>query len=154
LMISANPQLAGQVDTIEKILELTCRPMQTTQNCGTISGLSVPNHTYGWGRINVYAAIKKGLLYRRPTTKTVDYQQFVKVSPNPFSTEIRFYTEGVVGETSVTIFNMNGQVVSEKNAIFTISNQLTIDIANAPIGIYFYRVNNKSGILSGKLIKM
>jgi serine protease AprX len=154
LMISANPQLAGQVDTIERILELTCRPMQTAQDCGTISGMSVPNHTYGWGRINVYAAVKKGLLYRRITNKVVDNQQFVKVSPNPFSSEISFYTEGVVGETCVTIFNMNGQVVSEKKAMFTTSNQLLIDMANVPVGIYFYRINNKNGALSGKLIKM
>jgi serine protease AprX len=154
LMISANPQLAGQVDTIERILELTCRPMQTTQNCGTISGMTVPNHTYGWGRINALAAVRQGLLYRRVTNKVVDNQQFVKVSPNPFLSEISFYTEGVVGETVVTIFNMNGQVISEKKAMFTTSNQLMIDLATAPIGLYFYRIRNKNGALSGKLVKM
>jgi serine protease AprX len=153
LMISANPLLAGQVDTIEKILEQTCRPMQTTQDCGTISGMSVPNHTYGWGRINVYAAVKKALLYRRVPNKVVENQQFIKVSPNPFSSKISFDTEGSSGETSLIIFNVNGQVVFEKTSIFTNSNNLTIDLI-VPVGIYFYQLNNKAVTLSGKLVKI
>jgi serine protease AprX len=154
LMISANPQLAGQVDTIERILEITARPMQTTQNCGTISGLSVPNNTYGWGRINVFNAVKKGLLYRRPTNKVVENQQFIKVSPNPFSDKISFDTEEVVGETSLIIFNVNGQVIMKKTTIFTPLNNLTIDLANVPFGIYFYRLYNKNMTLSGKIVKI
>ena len=154
LMISANPQLAGQVDTIERILELTCRPMQTTQNCGTISGLSVPNNTYGWGRINVFEAVKKGLLYRRPTTKTIENQTFIKISPNPFSSEISINTEGVVGETKVIILNINGQTIVERNSMFAPSNTLTIALPNMPNGIYFYRIYNKNVTLGGKIVKI
>ncbi len=154
LMISANPQLAGQVDTIERILELTCRPMQTTQNCGTISGLSVPNNTYGWGRINVFEAVKKGLLYKRPTTKIIENQTFIKVSPNPFSSEISINTEGVVGETKVIIFNVNGQVIVEKTSMFAPSNTLTISLPNMPNGIYFYKIHNKNVTLVGKIVKI
>ena len=154
LMISANPQLAGQVDTIERILELTCRPMQTTQNCGTISGLSIPNNTYGWGRINALEAVKKGLLYKRPTTKTIENQTFIKVSPNPFSSEISVNTEGVVGETKVIIFNVNGQVIVEKTSMFAPSNTLTISLPNMPNGIYFYKIYNKNVTLGGKVVKI
>jgi serine protease AprX len=153
LMISANPQLAGQVDTIERILELTARPMQTTQDCGTISGLSVPNNTYGWGRINVYEAVKKGLLYRRTATGIIENQQFVKVSPNPFSSEIRFDTEGVLGETKMTIYNVNGQIIYSKTTIFAVSNSLLIYLGYVPSGIYFYKIQNKNTALSGKLVK-
>ena len=154
LMISANPQLAGQVDTIERILELTCRPMQITQNCGTISGLSIPNNTYGWGRINALEAVKKGLLYKRPTTKTIENQTFIKVSPNPFSSEISVNTEGVVGETKVIIFNVNGQVIVEKTSMFAPSNTLTISLPNMPNGIYFYKIYNKNVTLGGKVVKI
>ena len=154
LMISANPQLAGQVDTIERILELTCRPMQTTQNCGTISGLSIPNNTYGWGRINALEAVKKGLLYKRPTTKTIENQTFIKVSPNPFSSEISINTEGVTGETKVIIFNINGQVIVERSSMFVPSNTLTISLPNMPNGIYFYKIYNKNVTFVGKIVKI
>jgi serine protease AprX len=153
LMISANPLLAGQVDTIEKILEITARPMQTTQDCGTISGMSVPNHTYGWGRIDVFAAVKKALLYRKTPARTIENQQFVKVFPNPFSNKITFYTEGVLGENSIIIFNVNGQVIFEKKSIFAASNNFNVDFTNMSSGMYFYKISNKNTILTGKLVK-
>lgn len=154
LMISANPQLAGQVDTIERILELTAQPMRTTQDCGTISGMSVPNNTYGWGRINVFAAVKRGLLYRRPTTEVVENQAFAKVFPNPFSTEIRLDTEGVLGETHVSIVNLNGQVLFAQKIIFNNKNSLLIPLTNSAAGFYFYKIQNKNTTLVGKIVKM
>ena len=154
LMISANPQLAGQVDTIERILELTAQPMRTTQDCGTISGMTIPNNTYGWGRINVFAAVKRGLLYRRPTTEVIENQVFAKVFPNPFSTEIRLDTEGVVGETFVSIVNLNGQVIFSQTTIFSPKNSLSIPLPNSSSGFYFYKIQNKNTTLVGKIVKM
>ena len=47
LLISAHPELRGQVDAIERIIEQTAVPL----------GSPVPNNTYGWGRIDAVAAI-------------------------------------------------------------------------------------------------
>ncbi|MDZ7881181.1 MAG: S8 family peptidase [Saprospiraceae bacterium] len=154
LMISANPLLAGQVDTIEKMLEITALPLQTTQDCGTISGMSVPNHTYGWGRIDVFAAVKKALLYRRVSIKTTEQpQSFIKVFPNPFSDKMTFYTEGVVGENSVIISNINGQTVFEKKINFANSTNFSVELTNMPSGIYFYKISNPTSVYTGKIIK-
>ncbi len=69
LLISANPGLAGQVDTLEGIIKQTTVPLTiTTQDCGGVSGLSVPNNTYGWGRIKAYAAYQQ--VHRLAITKT------------------------------------------------------------------------------------
>ena len=58
LLISARPALAGQVDQIEQIIEQSAVPLTTTQSCGGIPGTEVPNNTYGWGRIDAWAAIQ------------------------------------------------------------------------------------------------
>jgi subtilisin family serine protease len=47
LLLSAHPELKGEVDAIERIIEQTAVP------CGT----PVPNAAYGWGRIDALAAL-------------------------------------------------------------------------------------------------
>jgi serine protease AprX len=55
LLVSARPTLRGQVDEIENIIRFSTVQLNTTQNCA-IPGSQVPNNTYGWGRIDAWAA--------------------------------------------------------------------------------------------------
>jgi serine protease AprX len=57
LMISAQPQLAGQVDWLEKIILENAVPITTTQACGGDTADQVPNNVYGWGRIDALKAV-------------------------------------------------------------------------------------------------
>ncbi len=62
LVISANPNFAGSPKIIEKILTSTAVPKRTlAESCGGISGLEVPNNTYGWGRVDALAAVNYAL---------------------------------------------------------------------------------------------
>ena len=155
LMISANPALAGQVDTIERILELTAKKMTTLQDfCGIKANVS-PNFVYGFGRIDALEAVKKGLLYKAKVTQIIENQSVVKISPNPFSNEITIYTEGVLGETLIEIFNANGQIILSKKENFNLKNTTTVTLSNAAAGIYFYKIRSERGVaMSGKLVKM
>ena len=56
LLISARPSLAGDVDTIEDLIEQTALPLYTDQGCGGDDGSSHPNNVYGWGRVDAWAA--------------------------------------------------------------------------------------------------
>lgn len=56
LLLSASPGLRGQVDMIENIITQSALPRTIAQECGGISGSSIPNNTYGWGRIDAFAA--------------------------------------------------------------------------------------------------
>lgn len=60
LLVSARPYLAGQVDELESVIRLSAVPLITTQNC-TTPGSQVPNNTYGWGRIDAWAAYQMAL---------------------------------------------------------------------------------------------
>jgi serine protease AprX len=155
LMISANPRLAGQVDTIERILERTSKPLTTAQNCGTVLGTSIPNNTYGFGRIDVLEAVKQALNFRYATSVSNNsLEKVVKISPNPFGSEINVYTEGVEGATQIEIVNVSGQVVVSKKEIFNFRNNMTLELPNLSSGIYFYRIQNETQRLVGKLVKM
>ncbi len=153
LMISANPKLAGQVDTIESIIKRTALHLTTGQMCGTVSGSAIPNNTYGYGRIDALSAVLEGLKYKPSAIKNIDNQSIVQVYPNPFSTEITFYTEGVSGDVLIQIFNINGQNVFSKKENFNLKNRTTVSLPNVPSGIYFYVIQNEKINLTGKIVK-
>ncbi|NHZ72453.1 MAG: S8 family serine peptidase, partial [Aquificales bacterium] len=61
LLLSARPDLIGNVDAIEEIIRETAVPLTTTtQTCGGVSGTQVPNNTYGWGRIDAQNMLMSG----------------------------------------------------------------------------------------------
>lgn len=61
LIISANPDLAGQVDVIKDILKSTAVTLVDDAVCGDISSMDVPNFYYGYGRIDVLAAVEMAM---------------------------------------------------------------------------------------------
>ena len=65
LLISAQPKLAGQVETIESIIQQAAVPLTTTNGCGGDTSTSVPNHTFGYGRIDALHAYQLLLLNDR-----------------------------------------------------------------------------------------
>jgi serine protease AprX len=56
LLISVDPSLRGQVDRLEALIEHTALPRTTTQTCGGVPGSSIPNNTYGRGRVDALRA--------------------------------------------------------------------------------------------------
>ena len=56
LLIAAEPGLAGQVDALEAIITQSALPLTSTQMCGGVPGSSIPNNTFGYGRIDALAA--------------------------------------------------------------------------------------------------
>lgn len=57
LLISAEPDLAGRVNTLEELITRSALRRTTSEGCGGDTVTSVPNHTYGWGRIDALAAV-------------------------------------------------------------------------------------------------
>jgi len=57
LLISVNPALRGQVETLETLIKRSALP-RAGETCGGVPGGNIPNHTYGWGRIDAQAAIQ------------------------------------------------------------------------------------------------
>ena len=63
LLISAHPELRGEVDTLEQIMRLSSVPLSTSESCGGLSSNTRPNNTFGWGRIDAWRAVNLRLLY-------------------------------------------------------------------------------------------
>ena len=57
LLLSADPGLVGDPDAIEPIITSSAVPRTSTQTCSGVPGSSIPNNTYGWGRVDALAAV-------------------------------------------------------------------------------------------------
>jgi hypothetical protein len=68
-MLSANPQLRGQVDAIEDLIVQTTDPKTATVPCGGEPPDALPNNTWGYGIINAFDAVLAALAWT-PGTPT------------------------------------------------------------------------------------
>jgi serine protease AprX len=148
LLISANPKLAGNPNRIEQILRETATPLKASQSCGGVNGNLIPNNTFGYGRINVLAAVRKALM----TSETKDLKniQTLTVFPNPTQSEIRF-NSNEKGEVQVLVFDVKGRMV--QNAML---QNIETDVLNMDAlqnGTYICKIMLKSGIAYAKIIK-
>ncbi len=57
LLWSASPALVGQVAATAAILERSAVPLRSNQDCGGFPGSAVPNAVFGFGRLDVAAAV-------------------------------------------------------------------------------------------------
>ena len=56
LLWSADPELEGDVDRTEQLLEAGAVPLRMAASCSGLSGEDVPNPYFGWGRLDVAGA--------------------------------------------------------------------------------------------------
>lgn len=57
LILEARPDLRGHVEEIRGLVEMSAAPLTSTQDCGGVSGLDVPNNTFGHGRVDALGSL-------------------------------------------------------------------------------------------------
>jgi serine protease AprX len=151
LLISANPDLRGQVYLIEDALRSSALAKTSDQDCEDLPGAEVPNATYGHGRIDLVAAYEmlKSFSHTIEETESLD---MIKLFPNP--TADMAYLEINSGEEikNVTVFSSAGKLVSQFKNIRLSHHQL--DLSQIQKGIYFVQIQTSSKIFTKKLIKL
>ncbi len=152
LIISANPELKGKVELIEDILEETAVPKTADQSCGGISGDSIPNNTYGYGRIDVLAAVNVALSL---ITATEDDHILsgIKVFPNPVRDFMIVDIQDAYGDTRVEVYDVNGKIISSQSVSVEGHATVPVNINSYPSGMYFYHIISKGNTVTGKVIK-
>ncbi len=151
LVLSANPSLAGKVELIETILEETATPRTSVQDCGGVSGQEIPNAVFGYGRINVYAAVKKALTLT--STKEV-LAEAVRVYPNPTARYLLIEMTAEEAEVSISILDAAGRLQKEVSLqTNSPSRSFLVDLDGLSSGNYYYVVKNSRFTRNGKFIK-
>lgn len=153
LIISANPFLAGEVEEIESILEQTALPRITDEMCGDVPGTAIPNNTYGYGRIDVLAAVEAALLFVVDTDEQVVDLAGVDILPNPVLDILNIKGRGMNGQASIELIDVSGSVIQTAQWQVVDQECFQIDVSQFTAGVYFYRVLNDDQEFTGKFIK-
>jgi len=103
LLWSAFPNLRGNVDHTEFILEQTAVHLTTTQGCGGDTSSQVPNNVYGYGRIDVLAAYNYAAAEQTATaTPTVGASPTPTLTQPPTATRTPTATQTPANTPSIT----------------------------------------------------
>lgn len=141
LLISAHPSLAGQVDSIEYFLKQTAKNITTTESCGGESATAIPNNTFGYGRINILAAVN---LANTPASAIENTAASAfEMLPNPADNELKIVSSTFNGECQLWMYAADGKCVLSQ----TTSPNQSVDISKLASGLYTCKI-----IASGKVM--
>lgn len=148
LIISANPELRGQVETIENIIENSAVSRIDSSLCFNSSGLDDPNHVYGHGRLDVYQAVQMALQLTSSKDLSVSAGN-LKLYPNPAKDILYIdYSSDLNTESyRLSIFNGTGQLLY--NSQYALNE---VNISNWEPGMYYLKLESKNQTLLEKFI--
>ncbi len=130
LIISANPELAGDVEQIKEIITTTAKKIYTTQSCGGDNINTYPNNNFGYGRIDALAAVNEAL--HRNTTNIKVQQNLVS---NTFVQDFLYFKYPIKNST-IYVFDTQGRLLQESKA----HEGLVVDLHQLSTGFYFVKV--------------
>lgn len=143
LMLEADPTLSAPA--IKAILQETARTDGFTG--------AVPNNEWGYGKLDVYAAIRR-ILGPSVSTKESNINQSIQIMPNP-STNTFTISRSEVKNTrfQLQVFNVNGKLVQQ--TIWGDGElQTSIDLSHFDAGIYYLSGKSNTDFFVKKLIKL
>ena len=155
LIISANPALAGQVETIETLLEKTAVSLTDTMTCSGFRSDRSPNPVYGYGRINVLAAVEEALRITTSVDTPAHRKIALKATPNPVvegSVLIELGTLPDVGKLEV--LDPTGRLLQRHVLPQANFQSKTLNLDALPTGTYFIRIVAGSAYGYQKIIKI
>jgi len=152
LLLSAAPELKGDVERIEEILRQSAIPIPG-ENCGGLTEDAHPNFTAGWGRLDIWRAlalVRPNLVY--PIMNENTYK--LSILPNPSQGKIIVVLPNNYDEVEYRLFNLLGQEVAQGTTPL-LGRSLPLNFSKIPQGSYLLNVWPKertSEQFSAKLI--
>jgi hypothetical protein len=155
LLISAKPALAGQVEMIETLLEKTAQALTDTLNCANLRGANRPNAVYGFGRINVLAAVEEALRTTTPIDTPSRGKIALRLSPNPVTEGTVLVELGnLVTEGRLELLDVAGRLLQSQILGAAPFQSKTLTLGTLPAGTYFIRVLAGNTYGYQKLVKI
>ena len=152
LMISANPALRGQVDSIEAILYRTATPPPAVP-ADTCSAPGGPNQVYGNGLAQAERAVREAIAFGGVSQSVgASAKTFAtRVAPNPVGRGFALVVPAEAVGARLVVRDATGRLVEDRR----LRRERTDVLAERwPAGTYSYHVTGEAGTAAGKLVKL
>lgn len=134
LLYEQNPNL-----TVEEVRALLIKTADKDQFTGT-----VPNPTWGWGKLNIFAAMQRLIV----SVAEQNVSSSLKVFPTVANTSFIVTTEQAEESNEVYVVNTLGETVAYKNADKLQLQHCEFNVTGLPSGQYYVVVKNNKGVQS------
>ncbi len=151
LILSANKNLEGEVETIESIIRQTADPKYTDQECGGISGQALPNPIYGYGRVNALKAVELALKTTTGSAKDPSQQSNWILYPNPTPNSLTIQTSSIQSTQyyELKLKDLSGRTIQSQ----FFQNQTEIDLSSLPSNMYIMEIIGDKKVFISKVVK-
>jgi serine protease AprX len=153
LVLSANPDLIGEVATVEQIIQQTARFSADTFGC-TLDPQARPNNTYGWGIVDARAAVEMAIA-QSAVNQPDNAAPLVTFAPNPAHTFVQFNIQSEGGAMRLQLSDATGRVVRlVERQEAPGSSALTLSVEGLPAGVYVWNleIGTSGKATGGKLV--
>jgi minor extracellular serine protease Vpr len=134
LLLEQNPNL-----TVEEIRALLIKTADKDEFTGT-----VPNPTWGWGKLNIFAAMQRLIV----SVAEKNISSTLKVFPSVASSSFSVSTEQAEETNEVFLVNSLGETLEWKKANKLQLQQCEFNVKGLPSGQYYVVVKNQKGVQS------
>lgn len=147
LLLSALPDLAGNVEAIERIFRESALPLYHSQDCGNYPGNAHPNAVYGYGRIDLMAAYNLGQI--AVNNQEISAAPDVMLYPNPARQMVSMDLSALSSDSDLSLLGADGRLLQQLQLRGPIA-QLSLEGLAA--GIYWVKIRSGQQQLVRKLV--
>ncbi len=147
LFLSALPDLAGNVDAIERIFQESALPLYHSQDCGNYPGNAHPNAVYGYGRINLVAAYNLGQI--AVNNQEMSAAPDVRLYPNPARQMVSIDLSALPSDNDLSLLGVDGRLVLQQQLRAPIAE---LSLEGLAAGIYWVKIRSGQQQLVRKLV--
>lgn len=147
LLLSAQPQLIGQVAEIEEIFRISARPYFSGQDCGAVRGSAIPNAVYGYGIIDVKAALDSAA----KRNSIANTPQISLLFPNPNPGQFSLNLPRTEADVLLQIQDLQGRQVYQQKVLAG-PRIIQLNLDNLPAGVYVLTYPESRNLKSAKFV--
>ncbi|MCB0665612.1 MAG: S8 family peptidase [Saprospiraceae bacterium] len=141
LIISANPNLSGDVDAIEQVIFNSAIKKNDPEACQEGDSTPGQNALYGFGRVDAYAAVMEAINFTTAIRESPDRRANFNVFPNPANEYVNVKSN-ILRKGSLRVYDLTGRIIVTENQF---NEETILSTCLWPLGSYIVEIADQSG---------